>query len=158
MPNLATVLKQEIARLARRAMRSEIEGIRKATTQHRRDIAELKRQVAQLARQNAALAKRGTAAARPAEADAGKPRLRFVAKGLRSQRTRLGLSADAFAKLAGVSAQTIYNWERGEAYPRSEQLARLVALRGIGKREAGKRLDALSNGNRSRRRVARAEQ
>ena len=158
MPNLATVLKQEIARLARRAMRSEIEGIRKANTQHRRDIAELKRQVAQLARQNAALAKRGTAAARPTEADAGKPRLRFVAKGLRSQRTRLGLSADAFAKLAGVSAQTIYNWERGQAYPRSEQLARLVALRGIGKREAGKRLDALTDGKRSRRRVARAEQ
>jgi DNA-binding XRE family transcriptional regulator len=152
-------LKQEIARLARRAMRSEIEGIRKANAQHRRDIAGLKRQVAQLARQNAALAKRGpAAAARPDEGDAGKPRLRFVAKGLRSQRTRLGLSADAFAKLAGVSAQTIYNWERGQSYPRTEQLARLVGLRGIGKREAGKRLDALSDGKRSRRRVARAEQ
>ena len=46
------------------------------------------------------------------------------------------LSAADFGKLLGVSAQSIYNWERESAYPRVEQIARLAAIRGIGKREA----------------------
>ena len=77
-------------------------------------------------------------------ADAPTKQVRFVAKGLRSQRSRLGLSADGFGKLVGVSAQSIYNWERGTAYPRAQQLARIAALRGIGKREADARLNRSS--------------
>ena len=38
---------------------------------------------------------------------------------------------------------TIYNWELGKSRPRKEQLAALVAVRGIGKREALKRLELL---------------
>ena len=67
-------------------------------------------------------------------------RVRFVAKGLRSQRSRLGLSAADFGKLLGVSAQSVYNWEHDVARPRAEQLSKLAALRTIGKREAGQRL------------------
>ena len=51
MPNIGTVLKDEISRLSRRASHSQIDPTRKATAQHRRDIALLKRQVAQLERQ-----------------------------------------------------------------------------------------------------------
>jgi DNA-binding transcriptional regulator YiaG len=156
LPNLGSFLKDEIARLARRALRSEIDAVRKAVAQHRRDLAALKRKVATLERQQAALSKRA-ASAGASEAPATGRAQRFVAKGLRSQRTRLGLSADAFAKLAGVTAQTIYNWERGGAHPRAEQLARLVALRGIGKREAGRRLEALGANGKRRRRSARGE-
>ena len=58
-------------------------------------------------------------------------------------RERLGLSADDFGKLLGVSAQSIYNWEHENARPRAEQLANVAALRGIGKREAKARLDQL---------------
>jgi transcriptional regulator with XRE-family HTH domain len=46
-------------------------------------------------------------------------------------------------RLLGVSAQTIYNWEHEVARPRTEQLGKLAALRGIGKREAGERLKQL---------------
>jgi DNA-binding transcriptional regulator YiaG len=70
--------------------------------------------------------------------------MRFVAKGLRSQRNRLGLSAAEFGKLVGVSAQSVYNWERKLATPRPGQLTSLAALRGIGKREAHARLEQLS--------------
>jgi DNA-binding transcriptional regulator YiaG len=156
VPNLGSVLKDEITRLARRALRRELDAVKKASSQHRRQIAALKRQVATLERQNAALARRATAASAD-EAPSGRRAPRFVAKGLRSQRSRLGLSAESFAKLAGVTAQTIYNWERGEAHPRPEQLSKLVALRGIGKREAGKRLVALGVDGQRRRR-ARATQ
>ena len=61
--------------------------------------------------------------------------MRFVAKGLRSQRSRLALSASEFGKLVGVSAQSVYNWERGTTRPREQQIAKLASLRGLGKRE-----------------------
>jgi hypothetical protein len=51
MPNIGTVLREEISRLSRRESRSQVDATKKATAQHRRDIAALKRQVAQLQRQ-----------------------------------------------------------------------------------------------------------
>jgi hypothetical protein len=51
-------------------------------------------------------------------------------------------------RASSVSAQTIYNWEHEVARPRSEQLAKLAALRGTGKREAAQRLKELLTANR----------
>ena len=59
--------------------------------------------------------------------------------------TVLDLSAADFGKLLGVSAQSIYNCERELARPRAEQIAKLAALRGIGKRDAAERLTKLSS-------------
>lgn len=73
-------------------------------------------------------------------APAGKP-IRFVAKGLRSMRQKLGLSAAELASLIGVSEQSVYNWEQKKATPRREQVAAIVGLRGIGKKEARARLE-----------------
>lgn len=142
MANIGSLLKDEITRLSRRALRSELDGMKKALAQHRRHIAALKREVAELDRQSSGLERtvRRLPAAPPS--DAGK-RIRFVAKGLRSQRERLGLSAADFAKLAGVSAQSIYNWERETAKPRAEQVKVLAGLRGIGSREARARLERM---------------
>ena len=152
MPNIGTVLKAEISRLSRKESRGQIDATKKATTQHRRDIATLKRQVAQLERQ-VRLLSRTTLRATPVESP-GAPgkRVRFVAKGLRTQRGRLGLSAAQFGALIGVSAQSVYNWERESAHPRGEQLAKLAALRGIGKREAEARLAQLAGPARKTRR------
>jgi len=143
MPNLGSVLKEEIIRLSRKESRSQINPTKKATIRQRREVAELKRQVAQLARQVGLLSRRtvGAPAVVPAD-DNGKP-ARFSAKGLRVQRERLGLSAENFGKLLGVSAQSIYNWEHEKARPRAEQVLKVAALRGIAKREAEARLDHL---------------
>ena len=142
MPNIGTMLREEISRLSRKEVRSQVDATKRATSQHRRHIAALKRQVARLERQVALLARKvlATSHATPASTAA---RPRFVAKGLRSQRNRLGLSATDYGKLLGVSAQSIYNWERELSNPRNEQLSRLAALRGIGKREAAERLKQL---------------
>ena len=59
---------------------------------------------------------------------------------MRSQRERIGLSVEDYAKLVGVTPLTIRHWEAGAARPRKAQLAALVAVRGIGKRKAVKRL------------------
>ena len=145
MSNLVVLLKQEITRLSRREVRRQIEGTKKASAQHRRGIALLKRQVGALERQLALLqgrvARAPGAAARAPAAPPGK--LRFVAKGVKAHRDRLGLSAADYGKLAGVSAQSVYNWEHGHASPRGEQLRLIATLRSIGKREAHARLTQL---------------
>ena len=148
MPNIGAVLKQEIARLSRREIRSEVEATRKASAQYRHHIAALRRQVAALEREVAILSRRVRERA-PAAASEGQAKFRFVAKGLRSQRNRLGLSADEYARLVGVSAQSIYNWERGHATPRPAQVAAIAQLRGIGKREARSRLGAKAKRRRT---------
>jgi DNA-binding XRE family transcriptional regulator len=142
MPNIGAVFREEIVRLSRKQGRTMIDESKKATKQHRRDIASLKRQVSALERQVKILAHRGGAPVPVASVSAVKQAkgFRFVAKGLRSQRARLGLSAADFAELVGVSAQSIYNWEMGSSHPRAQQLARLAALRGMGKRDAEARL------------------
>ena len=144
MPNIAAVLREEIARLSRREARSHTLQTRKATTRHRREIAQLKRKTALLERQIAVLAKRMTSAAPAAAPVVAERKMRFVAKGLRSHRARLGLSAAQFGKLVGVGAQSVYNWERGAAHPRAAQLASIASLRAVGKREATSRLKALA--------------
>jgi DNA-binding transcriptional regulator YiaG len=52
------------------------------------------------------------------------------------------LSAGDFGKLVGVSANSVYAWESGSTVPRRAQLARIEALRTMGKREAVQRLEA----------------
>jgi DNA-binding XRE family transcriptional regulator len=151
MPNIAMVLRQEISRLSRKESRSQIDLTKKATAQHRRDIAALKRQVAQLERQVTLLSRRALATPPATPSDSTPKSMRFGAKALRSQRNRLGLSAIELGRLLGVSAQSIYNWERELARPRPEQLSKLVALRGIGKREVGERLQRLVSGKETRR-------
>lgn len=141
MANLGTVLKAEISRLARKEVRAEVEALRKASSTYRREIAELKRQVVQLERKLRQTAKSAPASASTqATATDEANRFRFSAKGLRSLRTKLGLSAADFGKLAGVSGQSIYHWEQGKSVPRKSQLPKLAGLRGLGKREALQRL------------------
>ena len=52
MPTLASALNQEIRRLARKEIRSQMGATKSAAAQHGRDIAELKRQVRDLRKQN----------------------------------------------------------------------------------------------------------
>ena len=53
------------------------------------------------------------------------------------------MSQKDYASLAGVSTQTIYNWESGGTKPDRKHLATLVSLRGIGKRDAERRMELL---------------
>ena len=51
------------------------------------------------------------------------------------------LSAEDYAKLARVSTLTVYNWEHGKTRPRKAQLAALIALRKMGRRDALAKLE-----------------
>jgi DNA-binding transcriptional regulator YiaG len=143
MPNIATVLKSEISRLARKEIKSETGVTKRSSAQHRRDIAELKRLVNDLSKRLDFLERqeKRRVGERPSkEAAEG---VRFSPRWLKAHRERLGISAADYGKLVGVSGLTIYNWESGKAKPRQEGLAALAAVRGLGKREALKRLEML---------------
>jgi len=143
MTNIATLLKSEIARVARKEVRAETAGLKKAASTQRSEIAALKRRAVDLEQQLRRLAK-SRAAAPPADAPAQPAKgLRFTAKGLASQRRRLGLSAHECGLLVGASGQSIYNWEDGKARPRAGNLAAIAELRTMGKKQAAQRLGAL---------------
>jgi DNA-binding transcriptional regulator YiaG len=152
MPNIGALLKQEIARLSRREIRAQVRPTKKASAQYRRHIAALRRQVATLERQVALLQRRVPDKAPATPNSSTVRKVRFVARGLKAQRNRLGLSAADYGRLAGVSAQSVYNWEQGHASPRPAQLTLIAALRGFGKREAQRRLEQLDVKSAKRRR------
>ena len=140
MPNLATVLKDEIRRLARKEVRAEIGTLKSASAQHRRDIAALKRKVKEQEREIAWLQKSAAKVPATGSSDDGGASTRFSPDWVARHREKLGLSAADYAVLVGVSALTIYNWEHGKTRPRSAQLEAWGAIRNLGKREAWRKL------------------
>ncbi|MBU0620617.1 MAG: helix-turn-helix domain-containing protein [Gammaproteobacteria bacterium] len=135
MANVATVLKEEIIRLARKELRTETAGLKKASVQYRSEIAALKRRVVTLEKQLSHLAKATTQSVEVKAESDSETKVRFVAKGFKTLRQRLGLTAEVIGALLGVSAQTIYSWEAEKSKPRQQQMVRIVMLRGMGKRE-----------------------
>ncbi len=142
MPNLAGVLKDEVRRLARKEIKAELTATKKASAQYRRDIAALKRQLRDQAKQITSL-ERANRKGGGADSEGTAAAARFSPKWLQAHRERLELSAADYAALMGVSAQTVYNWEKGKTRPQPQQLQAWSAVRGLGKREAWKRLDAM---------------
>jgi len=145
MPNFATAIKDEIRRLAKREIKVDTSSTKAAVAQFRRDIAKLKRQMRAQEKEIAFLKsqeQKRLGQPQPAAEDELEG-VRFSARSAKAQRERLGLSQQNYAKLVGVSPMTIYNWESGNSRPRNEQLAALVAVRGIGKREAMSKLEAM---------------
>ena len=152
MPNIAAVLKNEICRLARKEIRADTSSTKGAVAQFRRDIAQLKRQVRDQQKEIGFLkAQEQKRLSQPQAKEEPMEGIRFSARSVKAQRTRLKLSAADYGKLVGVSGMTIYNWESGNSRPRKEQLAALVAVRGIGKREAMAKLEAMKKTRRKPR-------
>jgi len=140
MPNIAQVLKEEMARVSRREIKKATATLHRSSAIYRREIAALKRHNAELEREVKALSRERAKSSVSTPASA-KSSHRFSATGLRTLRHRLGLSAAQLGSLVGVSEQSIYNWETKVATPRSAYLPAIVRLRGMGRREAARLLE-----------------
>jgi DNA-binding transcriptional regulator YiaG len=149
MATLAIALKDEIRRLARKEIKAQTGTTARAVAQHRREIARLKRQQRENQKRISFLEAqaRKNLESRRVVADLNGD-ARFSARSVIAQRQRTGLSAANYAKLVGVSPLTIYNWEHNKSRPRKEQFAALVALRGLGKRDAQAKLALLAAANK----------
>jgi DNA-binding transcriptional regulator YiaG len=144
MANFLAALKETIRRLARREIKDQVGKTQRAVARHRREIAELKRQLRDQEKKLAVWqAQQRKRLSEPRPAEEPLDGVRFSPRSVKAQRNRLKLSAADYGKLVGVSALTVYNWEHGKSRPRRPQLGALVAVRGIGKREALARLEVL---------------
>ena len=164
MASLANALKEEISTLARREVRRQTAPADKAVARYARDIAALKREVQALEHKLASLGppqpgpavppKKTSDRAPPSRRAASKvsatstaakqsPRSQFSGEALKAHRERLGLSADNYSKLIGVSELSIYNWEQGKTRPRKSSVDAWTAIRRIDQREAAQRLASL---------------
>ena len=156
MSNVAAVLKSEIARVARKEIRSEIEGLKKASAQQRAAMAQMRREITDLHRalkqmQRAA----GQAAPTPKAESApqadglGETPRRFSASRLESHRKKLALSAADYGKLVGVTGSTIYNWEQGKSRPTPDMVRMLAFVKLQKAADVAARLSELSAGPKS---------
>jgi DNA-binding transcriptional regulator YiaG len=135
MANIATVFKEEISRLSRKEVRGATDNLKKSSAQYRSDIAALRRRVDALEKQLSRLTKLASTPSEVISSSEVKTRVRFTAKGFKTLRLRLGLTAEVLAGLLDVSPATIYGWEAGKSKPRESQLVKIIALRGMGKKD-----------------------
>lgn len=142
MSSIIKELKAEITKLSRREIHKALEPARRVQAAQRGWIADLRRQIAALQKDVADLRKAVPAGvsvpvAREEAEEAG--RFWILGKGVRSLRKRLGLTQAELAKLAGVTAATVVNWEstKGKiAIRRKDTAGKLQAIRGLNKRSA----------------------
>ena len=135
MANVASVIKEEILRLARKEVRLETEKLRKASAHYRTEISALKRRVESLEKQVSKVEGKSTRESSTSGPNQTSTGIRFSAKRLASQREKLGLTAAQMAMLVGVSAQTSYNWEAEKSRPRQTQLVAIASVRRLGKKQ-----------------------
>ena len=144
MPNLATVLKDEIRRLAKKEAKEQVAGLRASSAQYRRDIAALKRANKLLSGKVAHLEttlRKGKLAAPQADEER---QVRFSPEWVLGHRQKLGMSQADYGRLVGVSAMTIYNWEKDKSRPQEKQLMAWGAVRAMGKRQALRELESMA--------------
>ena len=142
MPDVASVLKQEIRRLAKKE-------IMLVAADQSRQIRGLKATVRDLRKQVADLGKtvtRTLAASRqqsPTQTEPEEKSIRISARSIRSHRKRLGLTQAQLSKLLGVSTASVTFWESGRTSPRGKNRQAIAELRTIGSRDAKVLLESL---------------
>jgi len=141
MPDIASVLKDEIKRLSRSEIKKEVDPLRKRIQELRKTVTQQKKQIAALEKYQTT--KKTSGAAQPTgEEKSSSARITIVS--IKSHRKRLNLSQREMAWLLGVSTQTIVRWEQGKGTPRGKNKDAFFTLRDIGRREVKERIEALA--------------
>ena len=131
-------LQSEIARVARKEIRKELDPVKRVNAQQRRYIADLRREVTDLQRDVKRLQKE-LGKSSPVVKDEPEQRFWITGKGVLSLRKRLDLTQVELAQLAGVTQQTVVRWEKteGKITLKGEAIqTRLKEIRSLGKTEA----------------------
>jgi len=141
LSKIEEVMRSEISRLAKRAVKKPLESLEAKVTELRRTISSLSKTVASLEKRLGGHVK---------DESGHKPRLsapeeqvsssRFTPLLIKKLRKRLALTQDDLALILGVSKGAVVSWESGRSKPRQAYKEGLVALRGLGRREINKLL------------------
>jgi DNA-binding transcriptional regulator YiaG len=145
MANLDRLIKDEIKRLVARDVRRVAAEARKVAAALKRRVRALEQDVDALKGQNRTLqaVARKTTDFEAEKIAAKADEIRVGGKSIGALRLRLGLSREEFGRLLGVSAQSVYLWERkaGRLRLKPATKARVFQLRSMGKRAARAMLD-----------------
>ena len=150
MSDLLQSLKTEITRLSRKEIKAAITPLQESNAKLKKTVTELKARIIELEKGNR-LDKftyhKGDIIENLSASPEEPARLRITPKVIRNLRTKLGLSREAFAKLLGVSAQTVYSLEKkeGKIKLRSATLSKYLAVKGLSRRAALKQLGELES-------------
>ena len=153
MSNVITALKAEISRIARKEVKAAIAPIRKPANTTRLTLADLKRRVSALEQENKRLAALLSKVPQPEPAEEpAKAKGWISGKGILSLRRKLGLSQEAFAQLVGVSPNAVYQWEHKSGTLRLHEKTRaaMMAVRGLGAREAKAKLAGMAGAKQAK--------
>ena len=152
MPNLATLLKEEISKIVRKEVQDQVRELQKTVREQRDALARLEKQSGPAKAKAAAkpAAAKPTAAKPTAAEPAAKVRkapagtgdkrkqIRISPNTIKKHRRRLKLSQAELGELLNVSTNTVLRWEAGTSKPRSKHLPGLGQLRSMGLREVKK--------------------
>ncbi len=147
--NIAQVLKAEISRLSKKEAKALSAPTRSTAIQLKKTVADLKNRLATLEKSNKKLQQQVESLVqslpKPVEEPEGEVKGWISGKGVKALRKKLGLSQGEFGKLTNASSHAVYLWESkpGMLKLRDGTKKAIMAIRGIGKVEARKRLDAM---------------
>jgi len=145
--NIAQVLKAEISRISKKEAKALTSSTRSTAIQLKKTTADLKNRLALLEKANKELQKQveSLVAAIPKPVEEPEVKGWISGKGVKALRRKLGLSQGEFGKLTNASSHAVYLWESkpGMLKLRDGTKKAIMAIRGIGKVEARKRMDAM---------------
>jgi DNA-binding transcriptional regulator YiaG len=144
-------LKNEISRSARKEINKAMQPLKRVNATQRsliaklrRDLSELQQSVKEIQRSpKAAGAETKAREANPETDTDGRRGVWFTSKGIRSLRARLGITQTELGKLAGVSAQSVVNWEKSTgkiAFRQQKTAKRILEIRNLTKKTARRAL------------------
>ena len=142
MPDVVSVLKEEIIRLARSEIKKQIDPLNKRIQELKKTVSQQKKQIATLEKNQSQAAKEATGVAQPIDKEKSAS-ARITVASIRSHRKRLNVSQREMGLLLGVSTMTIVRWEQGKGSPRGENKDAFFALRDLGRRDIKKKLEEL---------------
>lgn len=143
MGKIESVMREEIARLARKEIRQAVEPLRKENRELKRRVVKLEKLATPIHRE----IKKKTEAKLESMADLRAPEeevkaARISPAWVQNLRMKLNLSQPELASLIGVSASAVRTWEYGTSVPRGQRREALVALRKLGRRDVIRLLEA----------------
>ncbi|MFH0920166.1 MAG: helix-turn-helix domain-containing protein [Fibrobacterota bacterium] len=143
MPNLSQILRAEIIRISRKEIKAAVSPLRSSNFALKKTVAELRKRLVFLESDNKRLsAFYGKMQEQTPPSSDAASKGRMTAKGVKSLRTKLGLTQAAFGKFLGISNQAVLKMEKksGRLRLRPITLSNLLSIRGLGKREVRRRL------------------
>lgn len=136
MGKIESVMREEIARLARREIRGSVEPLRKEVRRLRSTVSELRKTVADLDKDTSRIRRAEMEKLSSLKADEDEVKAaRINGKWVKTLREKLNVSQSELASLLGISVSGVRTWEYDISKPRGQNRSALVALRKLGRRD-----------------------